>query len=233
MSRKPRIAVLMDENTKDGATRYEVSKAYFAAVHGAGGLAFGIPYFADMIDTVADEFDGMLGVGGRIQFPDGWYGEGGPSQFPQSDRFAMEQALMRGFLARDKAVLGICNGMQMLSCLNDARMIHEVRTKGDHILNHDGPTESHAISVAPGTMLSRIVGASTMTVNSRHKEAVIAVPASVVASAHAEDGVIEAVEIPSRRFALGIQWHQEAFSRESHPGNRIFDAFIEAARSGA
>jgi putative glutamine amidotransferase len=69
-----------------------------------------------------------------------------------------------------------------------------------------------------------------MEVNTFHREAVAQLAPSVVASAHAGDGIIEAIEIPARRFAIGIQWHQELLVDTDHPGNRLFQGFVEAAR---
>jgi putative glutamine amidotransferase len=230
MPRKPRIAVMMDENTSVDGTRYDMAKAYFVAVQRAGGLPFGIPYITDMIEPVVGEFDGFVSVGGRIRFPDEWYAPGDGSRYPSSERLDVEQALIRGFLERDKPVLGICNGMQMLACLNGGRMVHEVRKVGAHILDHDSRGTMHSVEIVAGTMLSRIVGTTRLDVNSRHQEAVVEMSGEAVVAAMADDGVIEAVEIPSRRFAIGVQWHPEAFATQEHPGNRLFDAFIQAAR---
>ncbi|KFG70011.1 gamma-glutamyl-gamma-aminobutyrate hydrolase family protein [Microvirga sp. BSC39] len=230
MSQKPRIAVIMDENTSSGGTLYETTKAYFVAVQRAGGLPFGIPYIPEMIGSVVEEFDGFISVGGRIRFPRDWYVAGDESRYPSSERLEVEQALMRGFLERDKPVLGICNGMQMLACLHGARMVHEVRKSGPHILTHDDRTAMHPVEIVSGTMLSQIVGTTRLDVNSRHQEAVVAVSDHAVISARAPDDVIEAVEIPSRRFAIGVQWHPEAFAAQDNPGNRLFSAFVQAAQ---
>src|SRR5690606_36174929 len=126
MKRKPMIAVIMDENTSAGGNYYETSKAYFSAVGRAGGLPFGIPYLPELVDETVGLFDGFVSVGGRIEFPKSWYVDGDRSQYPASDRLSVEMALMEGFLARDKPVLGICNGMQMLACLNGCRMVSDV-----------------------------------------------------------------------------------------------------------
>jgi putative glutamine amidotransferase len=231
MSAKPRIAVIMDENTSGGGTLYETTKAYFVAVQRAGGLPFGIPYIPEMIEPVLEEFDGFVSVGGRIRFPRDWYVAGDESRYPESERLEVEQALMRGFLERDKPVLGICNGMQMLACLHGARMVHEVRKSGPHILTHDERTAMHPVEIVPGTALSRIVGTTSLDVNSRHQEAVAEVSDAAVVAARAPDGVIEAIEIPSRRFAIGVQWHPEAFATQDNPGNRLFSAFVQAAHT--
>jgi putative glutamine amidotransferase len=230
MPDKPRIAVIMDENTSQGGARYDMTKGYFVAIHRAGGLPFGIPYFGDMVDPVIEEFDGFLSVGGRFAFPDAWYRDGETSNSPFSERLDVEQALMRGFLERDKPVLGICNGMQILAALNGCRLSPDVRSLGPDILDHDKRGALHPVRIEPGTLLSRILGRPEIAVNTFHREAVVSLTAPVIASAHAEDGVIEAIEVRGKRFAIGVQWHQEAFADQEHPGNRLFDAFVEAAR---
>jgi putative glutamine amidotransferase len=231
MSRKPRIAVIMDENTTAGGSGYEMPKTYFTAVHRAGGMPFGIPYLPDMVESVIAEFDGFVSVGGRIRFPHEWYIAGEGSRYPSSERLEVEQALMQGFLERDKPVLGICNGMQMLACLHGGRMVHEVRKAGSHILDHDNRNAIHSVEIVPGTMLSRILGTTRLDVNSRHQEAVVETSDRAVTSARADDGVIEAIEIPDRRFAIGVQWHPEAFAMQDHPCNSLFGAFVQATQS--
>ena len=230
MSAKPRIAVIMDENTSVDGTRYDMTKNYFIGIQRADGLPFGIPYFAEMVDSVVAEFDGFVSVGGRIKFPHEWYVPGDGSLYPSSERLKVELALMQGFLDRDKPVLGICNGMQMLACLHGGRMVHEVRKVGPHILDHDSRSAMHPVDIVPGTMLSRILGTTRLDVNSRHQEAVVEISNHAVTSARAGDGVIEAIEIPGRRFAIGVQWHPESFAMQDHPCNRLFGAFVQATQ---
>ncbi|WP_414471558.1 gamma-glutamyl-gamma-aminobutyrate hydrolase family protein [Microvirga sp. M2] len=206
-----------------------MTKKYFVAVHGAGGLPFGIPYVMDMVETVVDAFDGFMSVGGRFAFPNEWFAEGQVSKAPHSERLDVELALMRGFLERDKPVLGICNGMQVLAGLHGCRLSPDVRAMGPHILEHDKRDHRHPVAIEDDTRLFQIVGRRELSVNTFHREAVIGLSDRVVASAHAADGVIEAIEVPSRRFALGVQWHQELFAGQDHPGNAIFEAFMRAA----
>ncbi len=228
--RRPRIAVLLDENTSGDGSRYDMTKAYFTAIHHAGGEPYGIPYFSDMTESVAEGFDGFLAVGGRFAYPDSWYRPGLSSPARRSERLPIERALMEGFLGRDKPVLGICAGMQMLACLHGCRLVPDLHELGPGVGEHDRRGTLHAVRLAPGSSLERIVGLGSLTVNTFHREAVADLSDAVLPSAQAEDGIVEAVEIPSRRFALGLQWHQEAFAGSDHPGNRIFDAFVDACR---
>ena len=227
--RKPRIAVILDENTSGDGTRYEAAKGYFRGVRDAGGLPFGIPYLPEIVDVVLEEFDGLLSVGGRFAYPDEWYLPGEVSRAPPSERLAIERAIVEGFLARDKPVLGICAGMQMLACLNGCRLTPDLRVMMPEALEHDRRGQLHAVKLAANSHLAAIIGEPTIEVNSFHREAVAQLSPSVVASAHAADGIIEAIEIPASRFAIGIQWHQELLLGTDHPGNRLFQGFVEAA----
>ncbi|MDP3634646.1 gamma-glutamyl-gamma-aminobutyrate hydrolase family protein [Phenylobacterium sp.] len=224
---RPRIAVLLDENTSSGATRYEAHKGYFLGLREAGAAPFGLPYFAEMVPGVVADFDGLLSVGGRFAYPPAWYLDGEASFAPDSLRLEVEQALMSGFLAAGKPVLGICAGMQMLACLHGSRLTADVRTLGD-VLDHDNRDQRHEISILPGSQLASLIGAPTLEVNSFHREAIAQLGSRVRAVAHAPDGVIEAVELDGPGFAIGVQWHQELFAGADHPGNAIFRGFVAA-----
>ena len=227
--RKPRIAVILDENTSGDGTRYEAAKGYFAGVRDAGGLPFGVPYLPEIVPVVLEEFDGLLSVGGRFAYPDEWYLPGEISRAPSSERLAIERAIVEGFLARDKPILGICAGMQMLACLNGCRLTPDLRVMMPDALEHDRRGQLHGIELAANSRLAAIIGERSMEVNSFHREAVAQLAPTVVASAFAGDGIIEAIEIPANRFAIGIQWHQELLLGAEHPGDRLFQAFVEAS----
>jgi putative glutamine amidotransferase len=105
-----------------------------------------------------------------------------------------------------------------------------VQASVPNVLEHDKRGHMHEIALVPGSRLAALVGEPAILVNTFHREAIGELSNSVVASAHAGDGVIEAIEIPSRGFAVGLQWHQELFAGTDHPGNRVFGGLIEACR---
>mgnify|MGYP003628569488 CR=1 FL=1 len=229
MASKPLIAVILDENTSVDSLKYEASKRYFDAVARAGGIPFGVPYLPEIVEATFERFDGLVSVGGRFSYPDDWYVFDQKSHAPQSDRFEIERSLVQGFLDRDKPVLGICAGMQMLACLQGCQLSPDVQQLVANPLEHDRKGASHAVQVSSGSKLYDILGTSTLEVNSFHREAIATLVPSVIASAHAPDGVIEAIEVPSQKFALGIQWHQELLE-PTHPGALIFEGLIRACR---
>ncbi len=227
---RPLIAVILDENTSGDASRYELSKTCFRAIDLAGGVPLGIPYLPALVDTVIDGFDGLLSTGSRFAFPADWYPDGEASRAPDSERSGFERDLMVGFLARDKPVLGLCGGMQMLAGLHGCKLTPDVGALPTTTIPHDDPAARHTVSVRAGARLRDIVGVEEFEVNSLHQEAVIAAAEGVTVSAVAPDQVIEAIELSDRTFALGLQWHQERYAGSEHPGNAVFQAFVAACR---
>lgn len=208
----------MDENTSSGGTRYEAHKGYFHRLIDAGAAPFGVAYEASLVDEVVATFDALLTAGGRFAYPAAWYA-GPAEQGVETARLETEAALVRGFLAAGKPVLGMCAGMQTLACLHGARL-----TQG--VAGHDQGA-MHAVATEPGSRLAALVG-PRITVNSYHREAIAELAPGVVASAVSADGVIEAIELPAHHFAIGLQWHQELLAPD-HPGQAIFGDFVRAA----
>ena len=86
----------------------------------------------------------------------------------------------------------------------------------------------HAVEVLAGSRLHALGGVLRLEVNSAHHQAAGAVGDGVVVSGRAPDGVIEAIEVPGRRFCIGVQWHPEY--RISAADDALFDALVEACR---
>jgi len=228
MQHKPRIAVILDENTSVDGSRYEASKGLFAAIRDAGGLPFGIPYLSEIVGVVVAEFDALLCGGGRFAYPDDWYLGGKVSKAPPSARLAVEREMVERYLECNKPILGICAGMQLLACVNGCRLWSDVQASSPAVLEHDKHGHLHQVELTPNTRLAALIGKPSILVNTFHREAIGELSQSVVASARSDDGVIEAIEVPSRAFALGVQWHQELFAGTDHPGNHVFRGLIEA-----
>ena len=175
---------------------------------------------------------GLLLPGGGDIDPE-WYGcERHPRTHNVShrrDRF--ELSLLEAALDKDMPVLAICHGMQLLN-------VHFGGTLEQHLADDEGRLEHdrdmpraepvHDITVEPGTILARAVG-TTAPVNSHHHQGLGIVPDKLRKIAWAEDGVLEAIEVPDHTWVLGVQWHPEAMADTDRGQRAIFDTFIEAA----
>jgi putative glutamine amidotransferase len=129
--------------------------------------------------------------------------------------------------------------MQAINVAFGGSLIQDIAAQLDSPLRHRaaGPATrlAHAVRISPKSLLRRIVGRERIRVNSSHHQSVKRVAPSFVASAVASDGVIEAVESgnPAHHpFLLGVQWHPEFLYDRHEIHQRLFTAFLDAARMG-
>jgi len=211
---------------------YALRENYMDAVAEAGGLPVALPHHAGQADRILERLDGLIVTGGAFDVDPALYGGGArhDTVVLKEGRTQAELALLRGALARDMPVLGICGGQQLLAVALGGSLIQHIPDSVPDALPHEQPNPrheaGHVVAVEPGSLLHRVVGAATMAVNSSHHQAVRD-PGRARISATAADGVIEAIEDPGLRFCLGVQWHPEF--RIDAGDRKIFAAFIEAA----
>jgi putative glutamine amidotransferase len=125
-------------------------------------------------------------------------------------------------------VLGICYGMQLLALEHGGTLHYDIGTDLPDAESHQlgEPEARHAIAIETGTRLYELAGGPEAQVNSAHHQAVAAPGAGLRVSAHAADGVVEALEADGEPFRVGVQWHPEKLAG---PLDRaLFRAFIAA-----
>lgn len=130
---------------------------------------------------------------------------------PDRARDAWELALIDAALAADVPLLGICRGMQLLNVALGGTLVQHLDEHAEHA-GHAGPPGvfgRHPVEPVPGTRYAGIVP-EEISVPTFHHQAVDRLGSGLVASAHAKDGTVEAIE-PSGPggWVLGVQWHPE------------------------
>ncbi|MBP5905036.1 gamma-glutamyl-gamma-aminobutyrate hydrolase family protein [Streptomyces sp. LBUM 1478] len=179
---------------------------YPRLVQAAGGIAAMLPpddpsYAADAVARL----DGLVIAGGPDVDPARYGAERSPRCGPPAPaRDAWELALIRAALDADTPLLGICRGMQLLNVALGGTLVQHIE---DHVVAA-GVVGRHAVKPVPGTRYADIT-AEEAEVPTYHHQAVDRLGAGLVPSAHASDGTIEAIELPSPAWALGVQWHPE------------------------
>ena len=172
--------------------------------------------------TQLDGAGGLLLAGGNDIDPD-LYGAAREAETEEPDvvRDALESDLLRQALAQDLPVFGICRGLQLFNAALGGTLAQQVE-------GHKRPKvrEVHAVAIAPGSRLESILGTNIYLVNSRHHQCAERVAPGVGVSATAPDGVIEALEMPGKRFVLTVQWHPEA--RMDGEDRKLLKAFAAA-----
>jgi gamma-glutamyl-gamma-aminobutyrate hydrolase PuuD len=179
-----------------------------------------------------DDVAGVLLMGGDDVDP-ARYGEisGPDTEPPDSLRDERECALIHEALARDLPLLGICRGMQMLNVQQGGSLIQHLPDTAHHRRRTaDRGLPAHTVRIEPGTLLASIAGEHReWDVNSRHHQAIARVGAGLaIAARDPEDGTIEAIERPDRRFCLAVQWHPENQSESDPRQASLFRAFAAA-----
>ncbi len=235
---QPIIGVTLDSESPGGYSKlpwYALRQNYCAAVVRAGGLPVLLPHEPEQADAYLSRLDGLIITGGAFDVDPAIFGATSRHATVKTKdrRTAFELAVTKGALERDKPVLGICGGQQLLNVILGGTLIQHIPDEVGAALAHEQPnprTEAgHSVRVMRGTLLHRICGAEELQVNSAHHQAAKDLGAGVVVDALAEDCVIEGIEHPKYRFCLGVQWHPE-YSISSGD-TKIFDAFIAAART--
>jgi putative glutamine amidotransferase len=233
---KPLIGITLDSEQPGGYSKfpwYAVRENYCDAVADAGGLPLLLPHQPGLAVNYLDMIDGLVITGGAFDVDPTLFGDTIRHEtiVTKDRRTAFELSVTKGAIDQDMPVLGICGGQQLLNVVLGGTLIQHIPEEIEDALAHEQPNPrdepGHDILVKTNTLLHQITGTQIMSVNSAHHQAVKAIACPVIINATAPDGVIEGIELPGKRFCLGVQWHPE-FSID--PGDkRIFDAFIDAA----
>ena len=234
--KRPVIGITIGYSIQDREI-FALRDDYVRAVERAGGLPVVLaPGTPEDAPVLLDHLDGLLLTGGADVDP-GLYGQPPHETVTRiiPERDALEVALCREALRRDMPLLAICRGQQVLNVATGGTLIQDLPSQWKGAVNHDPEGErwspAHDVRILPGTRLREILGQERVEVNSFHHQAVKAPGQGVVVSAFAEeDDVVEGIEIPGRRLAVGVQWHPEAFWDKDGRFQPLFEALVKACR---
>ena len=215
-----------------------VSDAYIQAIKSVGGLPLILPLVKSK--TVIEEYvtlcDGFLFCGGGDITPL-LFGEEPKAGIGKTDisMDLFQIRLMKAALQKEKPVLAICRGMQVLNVACGGSIYQDLTECNLETMNHmqtsfSRKDISHKVLFTPKTRLHRLLGDFAYT-NSFHHQAVHDVGKGLVVSGKTGDDIIEAIEMPSYPFTIGVQWHPEHMLEASSNMKLLFHALIHHSKT--
>jgi putative glutamine amidotransferase len=237
--RRPSVGITIGYDDRRAGI-HELRQEYVASVEEGGGLPFILaPGKPDDAPAFLDRLDALLLSGGSDIDPELY----GRPRHPKLGRVIRERddfelALCREALRRDLPILAICRGQQVLNVATGGTLVQDLPSELGSMVDHDPKRQrsqvAHEIRVAQGTQLREILGREVVPVNSFHHQAVDGLGEGLRVSARSEpDHVIEGIEMPGRRFVLGVQWHPESFWGRRESFRSLFEALAAAAKAPA
>ncbi len=206
---------------------------YMNGVLAVGGIPVILPLTSDcsVISQLLDKVQGILLTGGHDVDPS-IYGE---ESLPECgaaciERDSMEKELLDQALDRDMPVLGICRGIQFINAYLGGTLYQDLPTQFDSDVDHhmsppyDVPV--HSVSIRENSGLCRLLNADKLQVNSYHHQAIKDKADCLSVMAVSEDGLIEAVEMPDKKFVWAVQWHPEFNYLKDENSRKIFEEFV-------
>ena len=231
---KPLIGIGTDVLQVEGERdRAFVFLTYAEALRQAGAIPVLIPPQPENARELLEALDGILLAGGEDCDPALYGEETHPTVEPMDPR-RQSNDLALAKAARESGIptLGICLGLQVMTVAAGGTLMQDIDSQTETDIRHASRPDDrgrHAVLIADGTGLSRVLAPGELDVNSSHHQAVARVGEGLRVTATAPDGIVEGLEDPRHLFYQGVQWHPEDLVREES-AVRLFGAFLEAAR---
>jgi putative glutamine amidotransferase len=220
------------------SARQALNRPYVWAVEQSGGVPVLIPatQCAANAERYLSVLDGLLLSGGVDIAPE-CYGQELHPELGEvdADRDAIELPLTQLALDQDMPLFAICRGTQLLNIALGGTLFQDIPSQKPSPIQHQQryagiPRHcvTHTVHIERESRLAEIVGATRIASNSFHHQALDAIGEGLAVTAHAPDGIVEAVESRRHRYVLGVQFHPEETFEVDSPSRRLFRAFVEA-----
>ena len=207
-----------------------------SSVRAAGGAPVALTPTEDERETerLAAKLDGFVFAGGQDIAPSFYGEESRGSRAPDLERDHFETALCRAVLERDKPMLGICRGCQLLNVVLGGTLMQDLPSVDEKWTLHSRTDVMrcyvHRVKILSPWLFPNHCG-DTMQVNSMQHKEIGVLSKHLQAAAAAEGGIVEAVSAPAYKWAVGVQWHPECLAEDDAVQMDIFRTLVEKAGS--
>lgn len=223
---KPIIGITGDIE-EDGGRRYlYIDLRYGKLVEEAGGIPL-LLHPTESVKEIISKMDGLLLSGGEDIHPR-FYGEEPlyPMDLSPDLRTDFEISLLKEAIKGRVPILGICHGMQLINVALGGTLYQDIKRQLPGFADHRLGSGRHEIKLSEGSKLFEAIGKKEISVTSTHHQAVRDLGKGLQICARAEDGIVEAFEMPGHPFLIGAQWHPEKGHDEGT--RRFFEGFLRS-----
>ena len=206
---------------------------YLEGIKAAGGIPIVLPLDMTEADTaqIVETCDGFLFTGGQDVMPE-LYGGKDDTIIPCPERDKLETLVLSKALQSDKAILGICRGLQFINVFLGGTLWQDLPSQHpSEIVHRQGKpygVPTHKVMLRGD--LQTLLGKEILNVNTLHHQAVKDLSGDLTPMAVAPDGIIEAARMVNKRFVWAVQWHPEYMFRTDPDSLALFSCFVKHCR---
>ena len=216
---------------------YRISPDFIREISDLGAIPLVLPSVTDNDELLLDALslcDGVILTGGPDVRPSYFGEEIIPSCGAISDeRDEFELKLYKMALEADKSILGICRGVQVMNIGSGGDIYQDIYSQtGTKLVHHtlDGKKAFHKVTVLGDAVQRFGFLSNSFVTNSYHHQNVRRLGEGFEAFSVTDDGLIEAIYMPERRFVAGVQWHPEKRFENDTDSFCIMIEFIESCK---
>lgn len=228
---RPVIGISFDHD--DELSRYQLNYTYVRSILNAGGRPVPLPFHDGLEEGLPDWIDGLLLTGGNDPDPVSWGEEWHEACIRvDCEREKHERRLLIEAERKGLPVLAICFGTQLMNVARGGSLIQHLPDHPERLEHRKDETWSrrHPVEILSGSQLAEVCGPAALEVNTNHHQGLGRVGEGLTVSATAPDGTIEAIEDPTKRLWLGVQWHPERHPDEPRH-QALFRRLVEESQT--
>jgi putative glutamine amidotransferase len=219
MPKRPLVGVICCQRNPEDPVQ-GVAERYLKAAPFVGADFVLVPSMPGIMDSrsILSRLDGILLTGSPSNVAPALYGSADPGVGPfDPGRDAMAFRLIAQAAEIDRPVLGICRGFQEIAVAYGATLRRDLGEASRDQIHHTEPgvpletmfSLEHRVDLTRAGILERLMGASSISVNSVHFQGISALGPKLAVEATSTDGVVEGIRPKSGERVLAVQWHPE------------------------